>query len=173
MLFEWLLNRKSNFPILRIDDRLIHGQVIVGWGEKLKLRRIILASDRVAHDEMLAELYSSLIPPEIEARVLEIGHAAELLELQPLAGKQMVVVENIPDAVTLLESGMKTSMIIIGGLHFIEGSKRVLSYVFFDEARKEHCRRLLDQGVPVVCQDLPSNPPYKITTKVLDLYNSV
>lgn len=171
MFLEWLLNRKSNFPILRIDDRLVHGQVIVGWGEKLKLQRIILASDRVAQDEMLSELYTSLIPPEIEARVLKIGHAAELLELQPLTGKQMVVVENIPDAVNLLESGMKTSKIIIGGLHFIEGSKRVLSYVFLDETRKEQCRSLLDKGVPVVCQDLPANPPYKITAKVLDLYN--
>ena len=169
MSFKLLFNRKSLLPILRIDDRLIHGQVIVGWGEKLRLSRIILSSDRVVQDEMLTELYGSLIPPEIEGRIVKIEGTRSCLEERPLAGMQMIVVETIADAVILLNSGLRTSKIIIGGLHFIEGSKRILSYVFLDEERKNHCHQLLELGIPVFCQDIPSNPPYKITAKVLEV----
>ena len=47
--------------LYRIDDRLIHGQVVVGWGQPLELRFIVLVDDDVAASEWEQELYLSLI----------------------------------------------------------------------------------------------------------------
>ena len=156
-------------PIIRVDDRLIHSQVVVGWGEKLGLRRIILASDRVFKDDMLTELYCSLIPPEIAGIVLRTDYVENYLRTKPLGGRQMIVVEFPDDAMKLLEFGVKTSKVVIGGLHFIEGSQRLLSYLFIDDDRKKSLSRLLDSGLPVVCQDLPSNSQIRLSEKLLNI----
>ena len=167
-LFKNMFKPAPVLPIIRVDDRLIHSQVVVGWGEKLNLHRIILASDRVFKDDMLTELYSSLIPPEIEGVVLRYDYVENFLRNKPVSGRQMIVVEFPDDAMRLIEFGVKTSKIVIGGLHFIEGSHRLLSYLFIDEDRKQSLFKLLDSGLPIVCQDLPSNPQIRLTDKLLN-----
>ena len=51
--------------LFRIDDRLIHGQVVVGWGQPLELRYIVLVDDEVADSEWEQELYRMGVPPEM------------------------------------------------------------------------------------------------------------
>jgi len=166
-IIKKILPDKVYLPIIRVDDRLIHGQVVVGWGEKLQLQRMVLASDSVAWDEMLVELYSSLIPPEIEGAILPIKDTVNYLRSRPFSGMQMIVTENADDAVRLLEAGLKVSKVIIGGMHYIEGCKRLLSYVFVNQERVEALKKLMAFGIAVECQDLPGNPAYKLTEKLL------
>jgi mannose/fructose/N-acetylgalactosamine-specific phosphotransferase system component IIB len=52
----------------RIDDRLIHGQVVVGWGQPLDVRFIVLVDDAVAASDWEKELYRMGVPPEMEVR---------------------------------------------------------------------------------------------------------
>ena len=54
--------------LYRIDDRLIHGQVVVGWGQPLDIRLLILLDDLVAGSEWEQELYRMAVPPEMEIR---------------------------------------------------------------------------------------------------------
>ena len=59
-------------PILlyRVDERLIHGQVVVGWGNRLKFDQIVLVNDQVAQNTWERELYLACVPPEIKATIL-------------------------------------------------------------------------------------------------------
>ncbi len=52
--------------LYRIDDRLIHGQVVVGWGRPLDIRFIVLVDDEVAASEWEQELYRMGVPPEMD-----------------------------------------------------------------------------------------------------------
>jgi PTS system mannose-specific IIB component/fructoselysine and glucoselysine-specific PTS system IIB component len=51
--------------LYRIDDRLIHGQVVVGWGQPLDLKFIVLVDDTVASSDWEQELYRMGVPPEM------------------------------------------------------------------------------------------------------------
>jgi PTS system mannose-specific IIB component/fructoselysine and glucoselysine-specific PTS system IIB component len=60
----------------RIDDRLIHGQVVVGWGQPLDVRFIVLVDDAVASSDWERELYRMGVPPEMELRFHSAAEAA-------------------------------------------------------------------------------------------------
>ena len=73
----------------RIDDRLIHGQVVVGWGQPLDVHFIVLVDDAVASSEWEQELYRMGVPPEMEVRFLSVSDAAAHLDeyrTEPRAG---------------------------------------------------------------------------------------
>ena len=59
--------------LARIDDRLIHGQVTVGWCQKLRPDRILLADNAIAADEWQSEIYRCSVPPSIAVSVLSIA----------------------------------------------------------------------------------------------------
>ena len=62
--------------LARIDDRLIHGQVTVGWSERLRPDRILLANNAIAADTWQTRVYSSTVPPHIQVSILPVAKAA-------------------------------------------------------------------------------------------------
>ena len=65
--------------LFRIDDRLIHGQVVVGWGQPLDLGFIVLVDDEVASSDWEQELYRMGVPPEMEVYFHTVDEAIEKL----------------------------------------------------------------------------------------------
>src|SRR5688572_31808748 len=65
--------------LFRIDDRLIHGQVVVGWGQPLDLTFIVLVDDEVASSEWEQELYRMGVPPEMQVHFDTVDSAAAKL----------------------------------------------------------------------------------------------
>ena len=61
--------------LCRIDDRLIHGQVVLGWGRPLGIERIVLVNDEVAASPWEQDLYRMAVPAEIELRFASIAAA--------------------------------------------------------------------------------------------------
>ncbi len=66
--------------LVRLDDRLVHGQVVVGWGGALRINHLVLVDDRVRHSEWEQELYRMGVPPEME---LEFASVAEATAAAP------------------------------------------------------------------------------------------
>ena len=65
--------RRVAIELYRIDDRLIHGQVVVGWGQPLDLGFIVLVDDEVAGSEWEQELYRMGVPPEMDVLLRDAG----------------------------------------------------------------------------------------------------
>jgi len=164
-----ILKSGTKKPVLRIDDRLIHGQVVVGWGERLGFRRIILAHNESAENEDIRQLYFSLMPPEINGLILSLEDTIKYLQETELHGKTMIVTETVEDAIFLVKSGLEVESIVIGGLHHRPGSRELLPYVFIDSERCSRLRELLKFDRNVVCQDLPDNTPLTVNEKVLEI----
>jgi mannose/fructose/N-acetylgalactosamine-specific phosphotransferase system component IIB len=151
---------KIVFPIVRVDDRLIHGQVIVGWGQSLEINPLILASDRVVKDDDLLRTYRSVIPEEMEAGMWSLQETAERWSRGDLNEKRaMIVVEAPVDALKLVRLGAPLKLLTIGGLHFREERKELLPYVFLSEWDRTTLSELRKEGVRIRCQDLPTAEP--------------
>ena len=151
---------KLVYPIVRVDDRLLHGQVIVGWGQTLDLSPLVLASDRVARDDAAKRLYNSLIPAELRGEILTLTETAERWSRGDFDGqKAMIVVEAPVDALKLFRLGAPLKVLTIGGLHFREEREEILPYVFLSEWDRTTLGELRNEGVKVRCQDLPTAQP--------------
>ncbi len=143
--------------LYRIDDRLIHGQVVVGWGQPLNVSFIVLVDDEVRSSDWEQDLYRMGVPPSIEVRFASVEEAAQALpawEADPRVGN--LLVGDIDTAVALSERAPQVRRLNIGGVHHRTGRTERLRFVYLtdDEARK--LRALAARGVDVTAQDVPT-----------------
>ena len=150
--------------LYRIDDRLIHGQVVVGWGQPLNVSFIVLVDDEVRSSDWEQDLYRMGVPPNIEVRFASVDEAARELggwEADPRVG--ILLVGDIDTAVALAERAPQVRRFNVGGVHHRTGRTERLRFVYLtdDEARK--LRALAARGVDVTAQDVPTARAVPIT----------
>ena len=155
---SWLLHR--------VDDRLIHGQVVVAWGGRLHPQRIWVVDDASAASAWERDLLASAAPG-VEVRVLTVAEAAEAHAGEAAApGGALLLVRDLATAEALVGGGAVVASFNVGGLHYAAGKDKINEYVYLDDADRAHARALLDRGVALVVQDVPATRPQALT--VLD-----
>ena len=154
--------------LVRIDDRLIHGQVVLGWARALKPDRIVVANDRVAGNSWERKFYTSSVPPHIKVSFLGLDETARQL-LNNLFKNEMVMIlfESVRDVLEVVKQGVSLEDINVGGLHYREGARELLPYVFITEEDREHLRELVKRSVRLTAQDIPGNSPRVINSLVV------
>lgn len=147
--------------LYRIDDRLIHGQVVVGWGQPLELRFIVLVDDEVASSEWEQELYRMGVPPEMSVQFYTVEDAAaHLAELQKRPEPGIVLVGDIGTMGRLVSlADGRIRAVNVGGVHHSPGRVQRLRFVFLTPAEEQGLRDIAAQGVDVSAQDVPSARP--------------
>jgi PTS system mannose-specific IIB component/fructoselysine and glucoselysine-specific PTS system IIB component len=143
----------------RIDDRLIHGQVVVGWGQPLDIRFIILVDDQVAASEWEQELYRMGVPPDMEVYFLSVSNAiAELPRFRADTREGILLTGDIDTMRRLVEAGGIAS-VNLGGIHHRTGRTQRLRYVFLNNDEEAALRDIATLGVAVSAQDVPGARP--------------
>jgi mannose/fructose/N-acetylgalactosamine-specific phosphotransferase system component IIB len=154
--------------LARIDDRLIHGQVVLGWVPHVKPDRIVVANDRVAASEWERRFYASCVPPEIKTSFYSCEETARRLQSELYQNESLLLLfESGRDVLAVMGGGVTVSEVNVGGLHFREESVEVLSFVFLTETERGHLRELVKRGVTLSAQDIPSNPARIINSLVV------
>ena len=154
--------------LARIDDRLIHGQVVLGWVPVVKPDRIVVACDRVAANDWERRFYASCVPPEVRTSFLSVAEAAQQVLHEPFAGEQLLVLfESAEDAWKFVGAGIALTEVNVGGLHYREGSIELLPFVYVTQEEKSFLRELVKRGVALSAQDVPSNAARIINSLVV------
>lgn len=146
--------------LFRVDERLIHGQVVLGWGGQLKPDRYIVVDSELAVSEWEQELYRLALPGGIQAEFwspsLAAEHLASWLESEE---RTVLLVRSLAAAVELAGGGaLAGSTLNLGGLHHAPDRRELLPYLYLGEDDVERVRWLQSSGVEVVAQDLPGSP---------------
>lgn len=140
----------------RIDDRLIHGQVVVGWGQPLDVKFIVLVDDAVADSEWEQDLYRMGVPPEMEVRFHSAADAAPLLDgYRTEARPGILLTGDIATMCRLVEQGGVRD-VNVGGIHHRAGRTQHLRYVFLTQDEQQALRGLAMRGALVTAQDVPA-----------------
>jgi mannose/fructose/N-acetylgalactosamine-specific phosphotransferase system component IIB len=154
--------------LARIDDRLIHGQVILGWVPAVKPDRIVVANDRVADSDWERKFYSSCVPPEVNVSFATVADAARQITGNLYHSEQIIVLlESAQDTLRFLAAGVDVKEVNVGGLHYREGSVELLPFVFLVHEERNALRELVKRGVTLFAQDVPSNPARIINSLVV------
>ncbi len=145
--------------LFRVDERLIHGQVVVGWGGPLHVDRIVVVDDEIAESPWEQELYCLGVPPEIDASFLSVADARRLLPMWRDEPRRVVVlVRDVGTTSRLAEGGLlREEEVNLGGIHHAAGRDRVLPYLFLSPAEREELRALAADGVNLSARDLPGS----------------
>jgi D-glucosaminate PTS system EIIB component len=144
--------------LYRIDDRLIHGQVVVGWGQPLNLEFIVLVDDVIAGSEWEQELYRLGVPPSMDVYFASTTDAAR--EISRYASERrvgMVLTGTVEAMLQLARTAtLPITAVNVGGIHHREDRTQKLRYVFINKAEEEGLLQLARLGVVVTAQDVPS-----------------
>jgi len=143
--------------LYRIDDRLIHGQVVVGWGQPLNASFIVLVDDEVSSSDWEQDLYRMGVPPQIEVVFASVDQAAEQLstwEADERVG--ILLVGDIDTAVALTQRAPQVRRINVGGVHHRTGRRERLRFVYLTDDEAAKLRQLAARGVDVTAQDVPT-----------------
>lgn len=143
--------------LYRVDDRLIHGQVVVGWGVHLNFDYIAVVDDELAESDWEQDLYRAGLPDTIEGRFLSVEDATvQLPAWQGGSSRGIVLTRDLQTMRRLAEDGLLGGHEVnLGGLHDAPGRRRVLPYLFLGDADRAELDRLVGQGVPVTARDVP------------------
>jgi mannose/fructose/N-acetylgalactosamine-specific phosphotransferase system component IIB len=152
------VNSTAQTLLVRIDDRLIHGQVSVGWAGRLRPDLIVVLDDEAARDRWENDLVCSACPDSVTAEVHGVEEGARLLLEGRHAGRRiLILLRSVRSAVRLVDAGYPVPELNVGGLHHHAGSRPVLPYVYVDADEIGALRGLAARGVRLVAQDLPAN----------------
>ena len=148
--------------LYRIDDRLIHGQVVVGWGQPLDITFIVLVSDEVATSEWEQELYRMAVPPEMSIYFHSAAEAvAALPRYRTATGRGILVAGDIATMRALVDGG-GVDVVNVGGIHSGNGRVQRLRYVFLSPAEERALRDMAARGVKITAQDVPGSRPVSL-----------
>ena len=153
--------------LYRIDDRLIHGQVVVGWGQRMGIGFIVLVDDGVRANLWEQELYRMGVPGAMEVTFATVAEAAVRgAEWERDARKGIVLTGDVDTMVALCAALPAVRKVNVGGLHAREGRTERLRYVFLSEAEAAQLVALAGRGVEVTAQDLPTAKPVPVAELV-------
>lgn len=140
--------------LYRIDDRLIHGQVVEAWLKHFDIRAVLVISDSHAKDETQKALLTAAASG-VHVVVTSVQDSVEWLKRRPASESQIMVLMASPqDARRLLDGGLALGAVNLGGLHHADGT-RLSSSVSLSKRDCEDLRAMAQQGVRITAQSIP------------------
>lgn len=118
-----------NIVLVRIDSRLIHGQVVQGWLPSLSVQEVIVVSATACESKLMGNMMRMSLPQEYSLKILSPEQAAHYLKTEG-DKKVFVIAEDLDSLFTLLQSGIKFKEITIGNTKYEEGKKQYAQGVF-------------------------------------------
>lgn len=153
--------------LLRIDSRLVHGQVASTWVAHVRVGTIIAASDNAAHDELRRTLMLQVAPGSTKTFVVDIAKAARVYNNPKYADLEVLMVVETPrDVVRLLDLGLDITSVNVGGMTYKENMTRISEAVSVGPDDIEAFKELDKRGVALSLQQLPNNNPIPLMDRL-------
>jgi mannose/fructose/N-acetylgalactosamine-specific phosphotransferase system component IIB len=145
--------------LARVDDRLIHGQVVLGWGRPLAARRIVLVDDTVAGAPWEQDIYRMAAPMGVAIEFATLEQAVADLPAWDADPLRTILLTGDLATMHALHGAHPALLprINLGGIHHRQGRTERLSYLYLDQSEQELITAMRTRGAVVVAQDLPTS----------------
>ena len=148
------------YVLVRIDSRLLHGQVATGWIKSCNPDRILVVSDSVAHDELRKKMIKQAAPSGVKVHVIPLYKFVELASDDRFGGtKALVLFETVDDVIKVIEDGVKLERVNLGSIAHSEGKVVVTTAVSMDQRDVDGLTRLQELGVTMDVRKVPADSP--------------
>lgn len=146
------------YAYVRIDTRLLHGQVATAWTKQVNPDRILVVSDGVSHDDLRKTMITQAAPPGVKVHVIPISKLVEV-DKDPRFGatKAMVLFETPQDLLEAEEGGVKMPRVCIGSMAGSAGKTVINDAIACDAADVECLKKIRDNGTEFYCQKVPAD----------------
>jgi len=159
-----------NIVLVRVDNRLVHGQIIEAWIPFTKAACLAVVDDEVAEDFFRTTVIKMAVPREIEVIVSRVEEFAALYLPKPEKRPTIVLFSNIEDVRRALKSGFNIGKLNIGNLYTEECSLKCSPCVLLSETDIRTLRDLLNSGIEIDVRRVPREKPVNLR-ELIDAVN--
>jgi len=144
----------------RIDDRLIHGQVVEGWVNFLKATGIFVADDRVASNSFQRSIMELSVPQGLRVSIGRVEDICNLVRTAALTTERIILLFSNPaDVLRAINSGLDCRVLNIGGMHYVPGKRKLMDVLAVDDADLAALKEIAAKGIKVAVQTVPNQRP--------------
>lgn len=143
--------------LLRIDDRLIHGQVAMAWTKSVGADHIIVVDDESANDKMKKMILTLAKPAATDLSIVSVRDFLEIYE-KSKEKKLMIITGSPKNAKKIVNAIGKETIesINLGGLRYSDGKKKVNEFISLSLEDEQVLDELKEEGIPLVMQATPT-----------------
>ena len=146
--------------LVRVDDRLIHGQVVAIWLRALGAKRIVIVDDKTARDEFLREILELAAPPGVPVEVHDVAAGTERVRELATAPEPVFVIMRSPlTALRMREAGVDFPLLNVGGIGAGPGRKPLYRNISASPEEVQAMRRLEELGTRVELRIVENDRP--------------
>ncbi len=146
----------DDFGLVRIDDRLIHGQVVAGWARHLRFTRIVILDDDVAADPFMQQVLRLAAPPGLQVQAFSIAEGIRLLSPEGADRRSTMILLKTPLAARrLYEEGLSYRELNVGGIGHKPGRRNIFKSISVSQVEIEILKELLAKGVKITLLTVP------------------
>ena len=152
---------------IRIDHRLLHGQVVFSWSKSLQINRILVVNDEAANDEFKKMSLELSKPQGIKLNIFTVENTlTKISKIEALSENIMMIFGNTKDARQFCESYSNVKEINYGGIIKKEGSKQFSNAIFLTENEIEDAKVLKSMGIKQFMQQVPTSKKEDLNTMI-------
>ncbi len=162
-----------NINVFRIDDRLIHGQIVTKWIKDAAAKMIMVVDDKAAGDKTQQMILKFAVPSGIKLEILSKEDAVKRVNDDQSNTNVLMLVRNPKEANALVEMGLKIDRIIIGNISNSKsevGRTKLLDYIYVEPGDVEAIRSLDSKGIKLEVKAIPeekAKDPIELINKKL------
>ena len=143
---------------VRMDNRLIHGQILVSWKSALKLDHIIVCNDNVAKDPLQVAVLKAVAPNGVKVSILSVKEAADYCLSPASENEKIFILAKFPeDGWGLVENGLSLPVLNLGNQAYVRNSQKVSNTVFLTESGVQALKKIHEAGIKITCRMMPTN----------------
>lgn len=144
---------------IRIDDRLLHGQVVTFWSHSLNATRLMVVNDAVANDEMQKSILKMVVPSGMRVSIITKEKAATNILAKRYHGQRvMMILKNPKDVLDLMDLGLDIKEVNVGNMSTRDNTTQIKKSISLTEKEFEEFDELEKKGVVVTSIMVPDNP---------------
>ncbi len=142
--------------LVRVDNRLIHGQVVSTWIPHLQVDEVVVADEEAASSALMRAAMTMALPPTLDVAIARPGEV-DWSKLAKSGKRVLVLVRDVADAARAADAGLPLAHLNVGNVHFGEGRRAISPSVFLSERELSLLEELAARGVEVEARAVPSD----------------
>ncbi|PXZ03990.1 PTS system mannose/fructose/N-acetylgalactosamine-transporter subunit IIB [Gilliamella apicola] len=150
--------------VARIDDRLIHGQVITTWVKNYDIEQVLVINNKVANDKVQQSVLTMSAPPGLKVLVFGVQEFIEILKKTTIKKRTMLLFTNSIDVDALVDGGLSLEKLNVGGMRMQDGRHQLSRAVSVTPEEEQAFRNLIAKNVVVEIQMVPKDPIIDLKT---------
>lgn len=154
-----------SFSLVRVDNRLIHGQILEAWVPHVRASCLVVADDDVANDFFRETVIRMAVPRDIDVLVHSVDEIAKLYSYNETQTDQRILLfSSVRDARRAYEGGFKFERLNIGNVYHEPGKVQCARSINLDDQDISDVIGLIKEGVHVDMRCVPKDKPVDVIT---------